>query len=76
MHGDKTQVERDAALRKFTNNEAPIMFATDVASRGLDIKEVTHVVNFDMARDVEASPSHRQNGTRGRKGCVRDILES
>ena len=54
MHGDKAQKEREAALKKFSDNECPLMFATDVAARGLDIKGVTHVVNFDMARDVES----------------------
>jgi superfamily II DNA/RNA helicase len=46
--------------------EAPIMFATDVAARGLHIDDVTHVVNFDMARDVE-SYVHRIGRT-GRAG--------
>jgi superfamily II DNA/RNA helicase len=54
IHGDRKQFERDQALRQFTTGERAIMFATDVAARGLDIKEVTHVINFDMARDVEA----------------------
>jgi hypothetical protein len=45
--------ERDRALAEFTSGEKTLMFATDVAARGLDIKGVTHVINFDMARDVE-----------------------
>eukprot|EP00951_Prasinocladus_malaysianus_P034287 scaffold344938_cov48-Prasinocladus_malaysianus.AAC.1 len=44
------QSERDRALAAFTRGDAPLMFATDVAARGLDIKGVTHVMNFDMAR--------------------------
>ena len=66
VHGDKQQKERELALKKFTDNECPLMFATDVAARGLDIKGVTHVVNFDMARDVE-SYVHRIGRT-GRAG--------
>jgi superfamily II DNA/RNA helicase len=66
IHGDKKQNERDASLRSFVNNECPLMFATDVAARGLDIKGVTHVVNFDMAKDVE-SYVHRIGRT-GRAG--------
>jgi len=66
VHGDKKQNERDAALRKFVNDECPLMFATDVAARGLDIKGVTHVINYDMARDVE-SYVHRIGRT-GRAG--------
>jgi superfamily II DNA/RNA helicase len=67
MHGDKTQWERDAALAKFVSGEVPVMLATDVCARGLDIKDVTHVLNFDMARDVE-SYIHRIGRT-GRAGA-------
>ena len=71
MHGDKKQSEREAALNKFIRDECPLMFATDVAARGLDIKGVTHVVNFDMARDVE-SYVHRI----GRTGRAGELGES
>jgi len=67
MHGDKTQQERDAGLKQFVSGEVPIMLATDVCARGLDIKDVTHVLNFDMARDVE-SYIHRIGRT-GRAGA-------
>jgi len=66
MHGDKTQQERDDSLKKFKSGEVPVMLATDVCARGLDIKDVTHVLNFDMARDVE-SYIHRIGRT-GRAG--------
>jgi len=66
MHGDKTQAERDAGLSDFVGCKVQVMFATDVCARGLDIKGVTHVVNFDMARDVE-SYVHRIGRT-GRAG--------
>lgn len=66
LHGDKVQWERDQDLAKFTSGECWLLFATDVCSRGLDIKDVTHVVNFDMARDVE-SYVHRIGRT-GRAG--------
>ena len=52
IHGDKQQTERDQALKMFIAGERPLMIATDVAARGLDIKGVTHVINFDMARHV------------------------
>ena len=71
MHGDKKQSEREAALNKFIRDECPLMFATDVAARGLDIKGVTHVVNFYMARDVE-SYVHRI----GRTGRAGELGES
>ena len=66
IHGDKQQTERDQALKMFIAGERPLMIATDVAARGLDIKGVTHVINFDMARDVE-SYIHRIGRT-GRAG--------
>merc|ERR1712025_1518585 len=49
IHGDKDQRERDVALRSFMAKDNRIMIATDVASRGLDIKGVKLVVNFDAA---------------------------
>jgi ATP-dependent RNA helicase DDX5/DBP2 len=48
IHGDKTQYERDAALLEFRQGNIPILVATDVAARGLDVKDVGLVVNFDM----------------------------
>jgi len=69
LHGDKPQKDRDRDLEKFTKGECWLMFATDVCSRGLDIKDVTHVVNLDMARDVE-SYVHRigRTGRAGKSG--------
>jgi len=67
MHGDKTQQDRDKGMADFVAGKSPLMFATDVCARGLDIKDVTHVVNYDMARDVE-SYIHRIGRT-GRAGA-------
>mmetsp|Transcript_23284 Transcript_23284/g.55003 ORF Transcript_23284/g.55003 Transcript_23284/m.55003 type:complete len:473 (-) Transcript_23284:52-1470(-) len=69
LHGDKPQKDRDRDLEKFTKGECWLMFATDVCARGLDIKGVTHVVNLDMARDVE-SYVHRigRTGRAGKSG--------
>lgn len=72
VHGDKQQHERDAALRKFVSKECAILVATDVAARGLDIKGVTHVINFDMARDCD-SYIHRIGRT-GRAGEVGEAV--
>ena len=47
MHGDLSQGQRERALRKFESGEASTLVATDVAARGLDLVEITHVVNFD-----------------------------
>lgn len=48
IHGDKFQSKRDHALKMFKNNEVTILVATDVAARGLDIADVTHVINYDL----------------------------
>ncbi|GLV41421.1 belle [Carabus blaptoides fortunei] len=53
IHGDRTQREREDALRQFRSGNTPILVATAVAARGLDIPHVTHVINFDLPSDVE-----------------------
>merc|ERR1719192_1072196 len=53
IHGDRTQREREEALRRFKTGQTPIIVATAVAARGLDIPNVKHVINFDMPGDVE-----------------------
>lgn len=53
IHGDRTQREREEALSQFKNGLKPILVATDVASRGLDISGVTHVFNYDMPGNIE-----------------------
>jgi len=53
IHGDRTQKEREEALRRFKTGQTPIIVATAVAARGLDIPSVKHVINFDMPSDIE-----------------------
>ncbi|CAL7943765.1 unnamed protein product [Xylocopa violacea] len=53
IHGDRSQREREDALRRFRAGKAPILVATAVAARGLDIPHVKHVINFDLPGDVE-----------------------
>ncbi|CAI9774468.1 unnamed protein product [Fraxinus pennsylvanica] len=53
IHGDRTQQEREQALRSFKSGMTPILVATDVAARGLDIPHVAHVVNFDLPNDID-----------------------
>ena len=48
MHGDKTQGQREKALARFTSGDVHTLIATDVAARGLDVDDITHVINFDM----------------------------
>lgn len=53
IHGDLSQQQRNAVMRKFKGKEISILVATDVAARGLDISDVTHVYNFDLPQEVE-----------------------
>jgi len=53
IHGDRTQREREDALRAFKTGKTPIIVATAVAARGLDIPNVKHVINFDLPSDIE-----------------------
>jgi len=53
IHGDKSQSEREEALRMFKRGETPVMVGTDVASRGLDIPNVTQVVNYDLPGNID-----------------------
>ncbi|GAA5817664.1 hypothetical protein MFLAVUS_011215 [Mucor flavus] len=53
IHGDRVQSEREAALEMFKSGRTPIMVATAVAARGLDIPNVTHVISFDLPSDID-----------------------
>mmetsp|Transcript_17636 Transcript_17636/g.17462 ORF Transcript_17636/g.17462 Transcript_17636/m.17462 type:complete len:211 (-) Transcript_17636:83-715(-) len=53
IHGDKKQSERDWVLAEFKSGRMPIMIATDVASRGLDVKDVKYVINYDFPGTIE-----------------------
>lgn len=53
IHGDRSQMEREDALLAFKSGNCPILVATAVASRGIDIKNVMHVVNYDMTNDID-----------------------
>jgi ATP-dependent RNA helicase DDX3X len=53
IHGDRSQKEREDALAAFRSGRFPILVATDVASRGLDISGVTHVFNYDMPKNLD-----------------------
>ena len=69
IHGDKSQNDRDNALAEFKSGRVTMLVATDVAARGLDVKDVTCVVNFDMPNTTE-DYVHRigRTGRAGAKG--------
>ncbi len=67
IHGNKSQAQREKALERFKKGETPILVATDVAARGVDVKDVGLVVNFDLPNEPEAYV-HRIGRT-GRAGA-------
>jgi ATP-dependent RNA helicase RhlE len=69
MHGDKTQSQREKALARFERGEVDTLVATDVAARGIDVRDVTHVINYDMPEDRDGYV-HRigRTGRAGRAG--------
>lgn len=74
LNGDMEQVERDLAFLRFANQSCSILVATDVAARGLDIKELSAVINFDLAFDHDVH-IHRigRTGRAGNKGIALSI---
>jgi ATP-dependent RNA helicase DDX5/DBP2 len=72
IHGDKEQRERDWCLEEFRSGKSPILVATDVASRGLDVKGVKYVINYDFPNQIE-DYVHRVGRT-GRAGAKGDAI--
>ncbi len=66
LHGDLSQGQRDQVMNKFRNKNLQFLVATDVAARGIDVDDITHVINFGLPDDVE-SYTHR-SGRTGRVG--------
>jgi ATP-dependent RNA helicase DDX3X len=75
IHGNRSQPERQEALRSFKSGRTPFLVATDVASRGLDIPDVSHVINYDCPSDFD-SYVHRigRTGRAGRTGVATAFL--
>lgn len=76
IHGNKTQGQRQRALEQFKQNDVSILLATDVASRGLDIENVTHVINYDAPESYD-DYIHRigRTGRAGKKGIALTFVE-
>lgn len=66
LHGDLSQAQRDLTMQKFRQKRVQFLVATDVAARGLDVEELTHVINYGLPEDIE-SYTHR-SGRTGRAG--------
>ncbi|HCU70724.1 MAG TPA: ATP-dependent helicase [Candidatus Moranbacteria bacterium] len=76
IHGDKSHHQRQRALQSFKNNKVEILVATDVAARGLDIPNVSHVINFDVPASYE-DYIHRigRTGRAGKTGIALTFIE-
>lgn len=76
IHGNKTQSQRQRALREFKEEKATVLVATDVAARGLDIPNVTHVINFDTPQTYE-DYVHRigRTGRGGARGQAHTFID-
>lgn len=76
IHGNKKQSQRERVLKSFKNNEIKVLIATDVAARGIDVKDVTHVINFDQPGTYE-DYVHRigRTGRAGKKGYALTFVD-
>jgi ATP-dependent RNA helicase DeaD len=77
LHGDLSQQQRDLTMQKFRNHTVQFLVATDVAARGLDVDDLTHVINYGLPDDV-ASYTHRsgRTGRAGKKGTSISIIHT
>ncbi|MDY3248031.1 MAG: DEAD/DEAH box helicase [Prevotella sp.] len=77
LHGDLSQQQRDLTMQKFRQHTVQFLVATDVAARGLDVEDLTHVINYGLPDDIE-SYTHRsgRTGRAGKKGTSISIIHS
>ncbi len=75
LHGDLSQAQRDLTMQKFRQHRTQLLIATDVAARGLDVDELTHVINYGLPDDVE-NYTHRsgRTGRAGKRGTSISII--
>lgn len=75
LHGDLTQAQRDTVMERFRNRSLQVLVATDVAARGLDVSDLTHVINYNLPDDIEVY-THRsgRTGRAGKKGISIAII--
>lgn len=76
LHGDMSQGSRDGVMIAFKDNRVPVLVATDIAARGLDVQNVTHVINYDLPNSAEIY-THRigRTGRAGRGGRAITLVE-
>jgi len=66
IHGDLSQFQRDSVMKKFREKSIKLLIATDVAARGIDVSDITHVFHYNLPQDIE-NYTHR-SGRTGRAG--------
>jgi ATP-dependent RNA helicase DeaD len=77
LHGDLSQAQRDSVMQKFRMKNIQLLVATDVAARGLDVNDLTHVINYNLPDDIEIY-THRsgRTGRVNKKGVCVSIIHS
>ncbi len=77
LHGDLTQQQRDTVMGQFRDKTLQLLIATDVAARGIDVKDITHVINYELPDDIEVY-THRsgRTGRAGKTGICMSIAHS
>ena len=75
LHGDLSQNQRDLVMKSFRNKQIQMLVATDVAARGIDVDDITHVINYQLPDEIETY-THRsgRTGRAGKKGLSMVII--
>ncbi len=76
IHGNKTQGQRQRAMQQFKQGRTPVLVATDIAARGIDIDDISHVINYDIPNEAETYV-HRigRTGRAGASGCAISLCD-
>ena len=77
LHGDLTQAQRDKVMGQFREKTLQLLIATDVAARGIDVKEISHIINYELPDDIEVY-THRsgRTGRAGNQGISMSIVHA
>ena len=76
LHGDLSQQQRDKVMGRFRTKNLQLLIATDVAARGIDVDGITHVINYELPDDMEATHRSSRTGRAGKTGVCLSICHS
>jgi len=76
IHGDRSQSQRTAALAGFQRGHFRVLVATDLASRGIHVQDIAHVINYDLPEMRKPSSSRRTYGRAGERGVASTLFHS